>query len=48
MGIVKPTSPISALALPEHGKPDNCHAALLMELVNPQRATSRSSKARNT
>lgn len=33
--------------LPEHGEPDNCHAALL-KLANPQRATTRPSKARNT
>ena len=33
--------------LPEGGEPDDCHAALLLELANPQRATRRARKTKN-
>ena len=34
--------------LPETGEPDNCHAALLLELANPKRGATRASQARTT
>jgi HAD superfamily hydrolase (TIGR01484 family) len=34
--------------LPETGEPDNCHAALLLELANPKRGATRAFQARTT